>query len=80
MIGELEVFQKQGIVKVENLKQAADIIVTVMEGMEFHAHFLSRGQPFEKFATYAKQLVTSMLRNETVSSNFDDLVKFNNPF
>ena len=80
LMRELEVFQKQGIVKVENLKQAADIIVTVMEGLEFHAHFLSDGQPFEKFAIYAKQLVTSMLRNETVSSNFDDLVKFNNPY
>ena len=80
LIRELDVYQKEGIVKVENLKQAADIIVTVMEGLEFHAHFLSGGQPFENFAIYAKQLVTSMLRNETVSSNFNDLMKFNNPF
>ena len=78
LIRELDVYQKEGIVKVENLKQAADIIVTVMEGLEFHAHFLSGGQPFENFAIYAKQLVTSMLRNETFSSNFADLMNIRN--
>jgi hypothetical protein len=60
------------------LKKAADIIVTLMEGLEFHAHFLSERQPFENFANYAKHLVLSLLKDETFSSNFDDAIELKN--
>jgi AcrR family transcriptional regulator len=78
LIRELDVYQKEGIVKVKDLKKAADIIITLMEGLEFHAHFLSERQPFEKFANYAKNVVLSMLRNETFSSNFAGLMNIRN--
>jgi AcrR family transcriptional regulator len=64
LVGELEVYQKAGIVKVKNLKIAADTIVTLMEGLEYHAHFLSDNEPFEEFANYSRQMIVSMLKNQ----------------
>jgi AcrR family transcriptional regulator len=75
---ELEIYQKAGIVKANDMKKAADIMVTLMEGLEFHAQFLSERQPFEKFANYAKHLVLSLLKDETFSSNFDNAIKLKN--
>ena len=65
--GELVFYQQAGIIKTNNVKSAAGVIVTLMEGLEFHAQFLSEGQPFENFANYAKQLVLSMLKGEAFS-------------
>jgi AcrR family transcriptional regulator len=73
-------YQQEGIVKTNDIKKAADIIVTLMEGLEFHAHFLSTGQPYEDFANYAKHVVLSMLKDETFSSSFTNSVKPANPF
>lgn len=70
LVHELELYCQKGIVKVNNTKMAADTIVTLMEGLEFHAHFLSGGQPFEKYSDYTKHLVISMLKDETFSSNY----------
>jgi len=70
LVHELEFYCQKGIVKVNNTKMAADTIVTLMEGLEFHAHFLSGGQPFENYADYTKRLVISMLKDETFSSNY----------
>ena len=64
LVGELEVYRKAGIVKVKNLKIAADTIVTLMEGLEYHAHFLSDNEPFEEFANYSRQMIVSMLKNQ----------------
>jgi AcrR family transcriptional regulator len=64
---ELSFYQQAGIVKTNDAKSAAGIIVTLMEGLEFHAQFLSEGQPFETFANYAKQLVFSLLKGEIFS-------------
>ena len=72
LFNELQVYKREGIVKVKDLKKAADIIVTLMEGLEFHAHFLSERQPFEDFANYAKRTVFSMLRNQNFPANFAD--------
>jgi AcrR family transcriptional regulator len=72
---ELDLYRKAGIVKVNNAKMAADTIVTLMEGLEFHAQFLSEGQKFEKFANYAKQLVISMLKDKAFSSNYGNDTK-----
>ena len=71
LVAELEVYRKAGIVKVKDLKKASDIIVTLMEGLEFHAHFLAENQPFEKFAHYSKQLALAMLKGERVPMEVD---------
>lgn len=78
LVKELEFYQQAGIVKTNDAKTAAGIIVTLMEGLEFHAQFLSEGQPFEKFANYAKQLVLSMLKDETFSSGTVNSMKLTN--
>lgn len=62
LIRELEQFIKCGIIKTKDAKTAADIIVTLMEGLEFHAHFLSEGQPFDNFARIAKKIALGMLK------------------
>jgi AcrR family transcriptional regulator len=72
LVNELQIYKREGIVKVKDLKKAADIIVTLMEGLEFHTHFLSERQPFEDFANYAKRTVFSMLRNKNFPANFAD--------
>jgi hypothetical protein len=63
LVRELEVYKNEGIVKVEDVRKAADIIVTLMEGLEFHAHFLSKEQPFEDFADHAKRLALKALNH-----------------
>ena len=40
---------------------AADYIVTLMEGMEFHAQFLRHDKPFEDFADSVKTSVRHLL-------------------
>ncbi|MGD8881188.1 MAG: TetR/AcrR family transcriptional regulator [Desulfobacterales bacterium] len=70
IVNELEIYKREGIVKVKDLKKAADIIVTLIEGLEFHAHFLSERQPFDDFANYTKHTVFSMLTDEDFPSNF----------
>jgi AcrR family transcriptional regulator len=67
LLRELTVFREEGLVQVDDLKQAADIIVTLMEGLEFHAGFLADGQHFDRFAAAAKRLVVTMLKGETVA-------------
>ena len=69
LVDELEYYCQEGIVTVNNTRMAADTVVTLMEGLEFHAHFLSDGQPFAEYAGYAKQLVFSMLTGEAFSPN-----------
>jgi len=64
IVKELEQFRQAGVVRSPDLEKAADIIVTLMEGMEFHAHFLADDKPFKEFADYAKKVVFTMLRND----------------
>jgi AcrR family transcriptional regulator len=64
LIGELELFRENGILQIDDVKKAADIIVTLMEGMEFHSHFLSEEKPFEEFANYAKNMVLALLKHD----------------
>ena len=66
LVGELEVYRNAGIVKAKNLKKAADLIVTLMEGLEYHAHFLSENEPFDQFANHSKQMVVAMLKGKPV--------------
>jgi AcrR family transcriptional regulator len=58
---ELDRFRKAGIVQKKDLRAAADVIVTLIEGLEFHAHFLSEGRPFQEFALAAKEVAISIL-------------------
>ncbi len=61
LVGELERFRARGIVNVDDVRGAADMIVTLIEGLEFHAHFLSEDRPFQEFADAAKRLAITML-------------------
>ena len=64
LVEKLEVYRNAGIVKAKDLKKAADVIVTLMEGLEYQAHFLSENEPFEEFANYSKKLVVAMLNGQ----------------
>ena len=64
LIQEFEAYRQKDIVKIRNTRMAADLIVTLMEGLEFHARFLSESQPFEHFANDAKELAVKMLTAE----------------
>lgn len=75
LVSELELYRQEGIVKANDTKMMADTIVTLMEGLEFHAHFLSEGKQFENFATYAKSIVISMLKDGSFSSNIGNSSK-----
>ncbi len=61
LVMELKSFREAGIVKVKDLGAAADLIITLIEGLEFHAHFLADGRPFEEFADNAKGIAVKML-------------------
>jgi hypothetical protein len=56
-------FNQKGIIRVQDEEKAAEYIVTIMEGLEFHAQFLGDGQPFENFAETAKKSVIALLKN-----------------
>jgi AcrR family transcriptional regulator len=56
-------FNQKGIIEVRDEEKAAEYIVTVMEGLEFHAQFLGNGQPFDNFAETAKNSVIALLKN-----------------
>ena len=58
---EFRFYKKAGIINVEDPVKAADIVVTMVEGLEFHAGFLKNGQSFETFAKYSKKLALTML-------------------
>ncbi len=66
LVYELEIYQEAGIIKVKDVKMAADFIVTLMEGLEFHTHFLSDGQPFEAFADASREIAVKLLMPPTV--------------
>ncbi|MEE4114120.1 MAG: TetR/AcrR family transcriptional regulator [Desulfobacteraceae bacterium] len=56
-------FTDKGIIRVADAVKAADYIVTLMEGLEFHAQFLADGKPFEDFAQSARKALVSALKN-----------------
>ena len=64
LVRELEQYKNLGIIKINDTLKAADIIITLMEGLEFHAHFLAEGQPFTHFANTAKVLALNALQRE----------------
>lgn len=60
---EFVIFNAKGIIRVQDEMKAADFVVTLMEGMEFHAQFLGYDKPFEEFAESAKQSALIVLKN-----------------
>lgn len=62
LMSHLAEFSQAGVICVSNEKKAADYIVSVMEGLEFHAQFLAGDQPFEDFAQTAKKMVVHGLK------------------
>lgn len=60
---QLDDYNAKGIINVSDSKNAANMIITLMEGMEFNAQFLANGDPFEDFAAIAKDTATTALKN-----------------
>ena len=63
---QLVYFNSKDIININNEKQAADFIVTLMEGLEFHTHFLSDHQSFDTFSQTAKKNILNMLKNNEI--------------
>ncbi|MEJ2096407.1 MAG: TetR family transcriptional regulator [Deltaproteobacteria bacterium] len=61
LVEELSLYLSAGIICNTDVEGAADMIVTLMEGLEFHANFLCDGRPFESFAGASKQIVLDLL-------------------
>ena len=62
LYGEMEMYNRAGIIHVKDIDKAIDSIITLMEGLEFHAKFLANNKPFEEFAEYSKRLVIAVLK------------------
>jgi len=60
---QLADFNAKGVIRVQDVTRAADYIVTLMEGLEIHNHFLANGKPFEHFAQTAQQALVRALKN-----------------
>jgi AcrR family transcriptional regulator len=63
---QLVYFNSKDIININDEKQAADLIVTLMEGMEFHSHFLSDNHSFDTFSQVAKKNILHMLQNNEI--------------
>lgn len=63
---QLTIFSENRIIMVVNPRKAADYIVTLMEGLEFHSQFLSEDQPFDDFANSVKESVRLLLASGTL--------------
>jgi len=59
---KLDYFNAKGVVRVNDTDRAAEYIVTLMEGLEFHSQFLADGKPFEAFAEVAKKSLMRSLK------------------
>lgn len=60
---KLTYFNEKGVIRLTDAKQAADYVVTLMEGLEIHNHYLAGGEPFETFARTAKRTLIGALKN-----------------
>lgn len=63
---EFVIYKREGIIQVNDALKAADFIVTLMEGLEFHAQFLGQDRPFEEFAETAKNSALAVLKNGVI--------------
>ena len=60
---KLAYFNARGIVRVNDTRRAAEYIVTLMEGLEYHNQFLADGEPFETFSRVAKKSLIRALKS-----------------
>jgi len=60
---QLVYFNEKGIINVKDEKKAAGVVITLMEGMEFHEQFLANGVSFDDFAKSAKESVILSLKS-----------------
>jgi len=60
---QLAYYNSKDIITIKDEKQVAELIVTLMEGLEFHSHFLSDNQSFDSFAKMAKKNVLTILKS-----------------
>jgi AcrR family transcriptional regulator len=60
---QLADFNAKRVIRVQDATKAADYIVTLMEGLEIHSHFLANGKPFEHFARTAQKVLVQALKN-----------------
>ncbi len=63
---EFIVFNREGVIRVSDERKAADYVLTLMEGLEFHTHFLNEDNPFEDFADTARAATIALLKSGTM--------------
>ena len=59
-------YNKKGVINITDELKAADLVVTLMEGLEFHAQFLSEEDTFETFAHTAKTTAIAILQKQLI--------------
>lgn len=64
LVDQFEQFKKEGIITVKDTGQAADMVVTLMEGLEFQTAFLDQNKKFEDFAEHSKKLIVAFLTGD----------------
>jgi AcrR family transcriptional regulator len=60
---QLALFASRGVINVQDPGKAADVVITLMEGLEFHSQFLACGKPFQEFAKTAKETALLILES-----------------
>ena len=63
---QIAYFAEKGIINVRDAEKAADIIITLMEGLEFHSQFLADEKPFQAFAQVARASALHWLKSGLV--------------
>jgi AcrR family transcriptional regulator len=64
LVREFDQLKKEGIVTVKNIDQAADMVITLIEGLEFQTAFLDQRKTFENFAEHSKKLAVTFLTRD----------------
>lgn len=63
---QLVYFNSKKIINIKDERKAADLIVTLMEGLEFHSHFLSDNKPFDEFSAISKGYILKILKTNGI--------------
>jgi len=61
LIENLKKFNEAGFINITDFKKAADILIVLVEGIDFHDKFVSDDEPFQKFAKYARNMAFKLL-------------------
>lgn len=59
-------FNSKQIINITDERKAADLIVTLMEGLEFHSHFLGENHSFDTFSQIAKKNILNVLKTNGI--------------